>query len=140
MRKLLKVPLLIPLLVMAVGCAAEQRAEFAQLLQAASEAELEEALAGFTPGPPQQCVRSRDLTGPQSIGDNTLLFRVSRNLMYRTETRGSCNRIGKGEALITRSYGNELCRGDIAQAADLSLGIQSDTCVLGEFVAYRRTR
>lgn len=108
--------------------------------QAKEDVRLETALAGKTAGKPQSCIRLRGTYGTESFDnkDGTLLFKVSRKLVYRTDTKGACRRIGKGDALITRSFnGGELCRGDIAHSADLLSGFQSGSCAMGEFVPYR---
>lgn len=109
---------------------------------AKEDARLEKALAGKTPGTPVSCIRLRDTRGTESFDNdkNTLLFKVSRKLVYRTDTNGGCRRVGTGgDALITRSFnGGQLCRGDIAQSADLTgHGFPTGSCAMGEFVPYR---
>lgn len=100
-------------------------------------AKLEKLLAGKTPGKPQSCIRLRDAQGPESIGENTLLFRMSRNLVYKTETRGSCRGIGSHNALVTRTWNGDLCRGDIAHATDMTSGMYGGTCSMGDFIPYK---
>ena len=95
-------------------------------------------LAGYTPGKPVNCVENRDLTGPEAYGETTLLFRTGRKLIWRTETSGSCDAIKRGDALITHQYSSRLCQGDIARTADLRAGFQTGSCVIGEFVPYRK--
>lgn len=130
--------MILPLVAVLAACAGGP-SETAIKYQASEKARLEKTLAGLTPGKPVSCVRLRDLDGPESYGDTTLVFRRGRGLVYVNETTGSCNRIGKGDALITRSYTSELCRGDIAQGADLRAGgFPTDTCVMGEFIPYKR--
>ncbi len=120
------------------ACAAGQPTE-AMLKQRASEsARLEKALAGFTPGPAKNCLSSRDIGTPESYDESTILFRTGRNLIYRNETKGSCEDVGDGRALITKSFGSQICAGDIAHVADLSAGFTTDTCSFGKFVPYRR--
>lgn len=109
---------------------------------AKEDARLEKALAGKTAGQPVSCIRLRDTRGTESFDNdkNTILFKVSRKLVYRTDTNGSCKRVGSGgDALITRSFtGDQLCRGDIAQSASLTThGFPTGSCAMGEFVPYR---
>ena len=111
----------------------------ATLKYRAFEAErLDKRLANYTAGTPKRCVSLRNLSGPESYGDGTLVFSNGRNLLYRNDTRGSCRKIGQGRALVTKTWGSEVCSGDIAQVADLSAGYVTDNCGLGEFVPYRR--
>lgn len=100
-------------------------------------ARLEKQLAGKTAGKPQSCIRLRDAQGTESIGEHTLLFRASRKLVYRTETRGSCRGVGQGYALVTRTFGADLCRGDMAHSTDLTSGSYGGHCSMGDFIPYK---
>lgn len=129
----------LPLLALA-ACATTAQSSQSRADTAQKEAaRLTKLLSGFTPGKPQSCVTSRDLRGPEAFGETSLIFRAGRNVIYRNETRGSCRGIARGEVLITQQYSSELCAGDIARTADLRTGFQSGSCVLGDFVPYRRT-
>ncbi len=129
--------LALPLLAGA-GCASLDNSPARLQLQAREASRLKDALAGFTAGKPVSCLPNRDIRGPEAYGETTLLFRVNRNLIYRTETRGTCRGIARGDALITKQFSSQLCAGDIAYSADLRTGFQSGTCALGEFIPYTR--
>lgn len=106
---------------------------------AREDARLEKELAGLVPGKPRSCIPLRYAYGTQSFDNakGTLIFRVSRKLVYRTDTNGSCSGIGRDRALITHIFGgNELCRGDIAQSADLVAGFTAGSCAMNDFVPY----
>ena len=106
--------------------------------RAASEAvRLEVALAGRVAGKPQSCLPPRDTNGPESYGETTLLFH-SGNVIYRTETNGSCGRAGRDDILVTQIYGSSLCRGDISHTVDRISQSPSGSCALGDFVPYRK--
>lgn len=130
--------ILLPALALVAGCANTPPSESQLRAQARDAAKLEEALAGYTPGKPVNCVESRDLRGPEAYGETTLIFRTSRKLIWRTETSGSCDDVKRGDALVTRQYGSRLCKGDIARTANLQAGFSTGTCVIGEFVPYRK--
>ncbi len=136
MRKTMFIlPLASLLLCSGVSASSEGRqARFAK-----EDARLQKALAGLTPGKPQHCIRLRDANVTQSFenGKGTLLFKVSRKLIYRNDTRGSCSGIGRDRALVTRIFGGtQLCRGDIAESADLVAGFTGGSCAMGDFVPY----
>ena len=98
---------------------------------------LAKELAGLVPQPAQACLpqyRSQDMI---VVDDNTLLFRDGRNLVYRNNVQGGCH-IGAGDTLVTRSITSSLCRGDIAQVTDLRNHMVVGSCVLGDFIPYRR--
>lgn len=133
-----KMLIALPLLAFVAGCADTPPTQSQLRAQARDAAKLEETLAGYTPGKPVNCVDNRDLRGPEAYGETTLLFRASRKLIWRTETSGSCDDIKRGDALITHQYSSRLCQGDIARTADLRAGFQTGSCVIGEFVPYRK--
>ncbi|KQN90474.1 hypothetical protein ASE95_13395 [Sphingomonas sp. Leaf231] len=97
----------------------------------------EKLLAGKTPGKPQDCIDTR-LTRPQLTAyDGKLLYRVSKKLVYVTETGGGCEAVARGDAIVTRQFQTRLCRGDIAQTVNLPARIPSGSCAMGAFVPYR---
>ncbi len=138
MRNIVSLSLSLALCAVLAGCAASAPSPYAAKRQASEAKRLEDELAGFTAGKPKSCMSARDLSGPESFGENTLLFRVGRNLVYRNDTRGSCGRVGHGEALITQVWGSQLCKGDIARTADLTAGFSTGACALGDFVPYKK--
>jgi hypothetical protein len=133
----MRIFLMLPLFGILASCASGPPSAATLKYQAREKSKLETALAGKVAGKPQSCIRSRDVSGPESFGDNILVFRVSRKLSYVNETRGSCKEIGNGRALVTRSFNGDLCRGDIATSADLTAGFETGSCSLGDFVPYR---
>ena len=102
-----------------------------------AQATYDRLLAGKVAGRPQNCLpmlRSNDM---QVIDDDTILYRDGRTT-YVNRPLGGCNRLSNtGYALVTRSFGSQLCRGDIATVAHLSTGATVGSCSLGDFVPYR---
>ena len=108
----------------------EQRSERAQ-------AQYDRLLAGKMAGRPAKCLplqRSNDMV---VIDDDTILYRDGRTT-YVNKPLGSCNQLGRGSyALVTRSQGSQLCRGDIGTVTDLTSGMVVGSCALGDFVPYK---
>ena len=104
---------------------------------AKAQANYDRLLAGKTAGPPMNClsmIRTRDM---EVIDDDTIVYRDGRTA-YVNRPRGGCNGLSSGGyALVTRSFGSQLCRGDIATVAHLSSGTTVGSCSLGDFVPYR---
>lgn len=98
---------------------------------------LAQELAGRTAEKPVNCLMRRGETGFRAYGD-TLLFRYGSSLTYVNETRGSCQGPGRDEALVTRSTGTALCRGDLVRIVDLRTGTDWGACTLGRFTPYRK--
>lgn len=89
------------------------------------------------PGKPVSCIPQQQIRSTHYVGDRTILYRVSKNLVYRNDPLGGCPGLNSNAALITRTPTGQLCRGDIAQVRDFSLGFSSGSCALGDFVPYR---
>ena len=109
-----------------------------QQRSAQAQATYDRMLAGKTAGRAEKCLplqRSNDMV---VIDDDTILYRDGRTT-YVNQPLGSCNLLGRGSyALLTRSSGSQLCRGDIASVVDASTGTTVGSCALGDFVPYRR--
>jgi hypothetical protein len=105
----------------------------------AAQASLDTALAGLTPGEPVSClpVSARQNYQIEGYG-STILYKVSRGLVYRNDTTGGCDRIARGDILVTRQPTGRLCSGDIATTIDNVSRFQNGSCALGSFVPYRR--
>lgn len=101
-----------------------------------AEAKLAQALAGKVPGAPQSCIQPYQTNETITIDDNTILFRRG-STVYRNDPPGGCSGLSSGfYTLVTRSSGTGLCRGDIAQVADVSNGMVVGSCSLSDFVPY----
>lgn len=113
-----------------------------QTRSAKAETKLREMLAGKVAGPAVSCLPSNRANDMVIIDDNTLLFRQSSSLVYRTELQNGCSRLGTGMyALKTNRFGGGgLCRGEIAEVVDFQNGISVGNCTFGDFVPYRSPR
>ena len=125
----------------AAGCAA-QTPEHAARMQAESEAKLAAELSGFEQsGPAVACVSQRSLAGNRAAGNDAIVF-SGRNpgTLYVNRPAGGCGELNYGRALIIRTTGTQLCRGDIATVFDPVSRTQFGGCGLGDFTPYKRTR
>lgn len=119
------------------GCAGTYQPEPMTAKQASR---LEKALAGLTPGDKVSCINRSASSSLTVISGNVLLYRQNGRLIYRNDLIGSCPGLSRGDTLITQSFGSQLCRGDIARSADLTVGISTGACALGDFTPYRKPR
>lgn len=106
--------------------------------QAADQQKLAALLEGFSPVETNNCVSERTLNGGSDRVGDTILYRVSPKLIYRNDTSGGCFGLAQGDILVTRSYGGNLCRGDIASTVDPASRISTGSCALGSFTTYRK--
>jgi len=131
---------ILPVLLLCAGTAALSSDHgYAAREAAKNKADLDKALAGLAPGKPQQCLDSRNQYATQRIGD-TILYKVSRRKIYRADTNGGCNGLDRGDAIITRQFGSQLCAGDPIRTVDLTSRIPSGFCTIREFVPYTAPR
>jgi hypothetical protein len=95
-------------------------------------------LDGKVPGPPQGCIQNYEADRMSTIGDDIILFRTSSSLVYRNDIPGGCPMSGSSRRLQRRTIGGNLCRGEPMQVIDNQTGAFFGTCILGDFVPYRR--
>ena len=105
---------------------------------ASAQRQYDNLMAGKVPGKAEKCLptyRSSDMT---VIDDDTILFRDGRTVYVNNPPGGCMNLHQSGRALVTRNFGPQLCRGDLAMVVDNTSGITVGSCSLGDFVPYRR--
>ena len=104
---------------------------------AQAQHEWDRLTAGRVPGKAEKCLptyRSSDMT---IIDDETIVFRDGRT-SYVNHPLGGCNNLHQsGRALVTRNFGPQLCRGDLATVVDNSSGMSVGACALGDFIPYK---
>jgi len=98
--------------------------------------------AGKVAGSPLTCLPSYRSNDMVVIDDETIAFRNGPGQVYINHMQGGgCLNIDGGRnALVTRTPGPNLCRGDIAQVLDTGAHITVGSCVFGDFVPYMRPR
>jgi len=99
--------------------------------------DLARALDGKVAGEPVACVTSVRSSDLRALGDNTLIYRINKDLVYRNTLSGACNGLSMGDTLVMRRVTSQYCRGDIATVVNLPSGMQTGSCALGDFVPYR---
>lgn len=126
-------------MILLAGCAMtpEQSAREAAG-DARTQAKLDRKLAGYSPGEPRGCI-PRTRTMDLSIFGDTLVYRDGRTL-YVNRTSGGCFGLKRDDILVTRSFGSQMCSGEIITTVDRTSSFPSGSCAFGEFVPYTRPR
>jgi len=124
----------VPMLLLLTGCTTTAGSEQAN---AREQARFERALAGLTPGEPVNCIR-RDQFNEIRTFEGTILYVAGRNRLWRNDVVGGCPGLRRGDIVVTRSFGSQLCNGDIIQTRAPTGGFLSGTCSLGKFTPYTR--
>ena len=111
---------------------------FAPYSDAAGEARLAQLLAGKVAGAPINCLPDHRASDLEVIDRDTFLYRDG-STYYRQDTAGACYPgTSSGYALVTTSFGGQLCAGEIARTVDTTSGMTYSSCTLTPFVPYRR--
>jgi len=107
---------------------------------AKAESHFQKLLAGKVAGPATSCLPSYRSTDMVVIDDQTVAFRDGSRRVWLADLGQGCSNLGSGHyTLVTRRFGGSgLCRGDIAQVADLTSGFTVGSCSFGDFVPYVR--
>jgi hypothetical protein len=108
---------------------------------ARAESRFQELLAGKVAGPAVSCLPTYRSSDMVVIDDQTVAFRDGSRRVWVANLEHSCSNLGSGHyALVTKRFGGTgICRGDIAQVADLSTGMTVGSCVFGDFTPYEKT-
>ncbi|MGI4731394.1 MAG: hypothetical protein ACRYFW_06575 [Janthinobacterium lividum] len=109
----------------------------AQAADASVQQRLAARLAGYTPGPPTDCIREFPTYHSEAIGSR-IIYSADRSTLYVNETTGGCESMERGDYLVTVSTSGRLCRGDIGRTVTPSVNISSGSCALGSFTPYTR--
>jgi hypothetical protein len=124
---------LLPFLLLAAGCAATGTGDAPSRDQLA----LTEDLAGRTAGAPQACVPIRQSQSMQIVDRQTLVYRDS-DTIWVNRLGADCPGMRPLSTLIIEAHGSQYCRGDRVRAVETQSAIPGPTCVLRDFVPYRR--
>ena len=105
---------------------------------AEAQAEFQKLTAGKVAGRPMTCLPHSRAGNMVPIDNRTVVFKDGSRV-YVNHLIGECSLLKSGfYTLVTRSSGTGLCRGDIADVADLSTGSVLGSCAIGDWVPYTR--
>ena len=101
----------------------------------AGEAKIATALAGRTPGAPVHCIYQRDIRSSQIIDRTAILYELNNGTIYLNRPSGA-EFLESNDALVTRSYSDELCNVDIVRLLDTTTRFEMGSVGLGDFIPY----
>jgi hypothetical protein len=100
-------------------------------------ADLAQAIAGRSAGPPQSCVQIESSSNLHAIDEATIGYGSGRTI-YVNRLPGGCPGLRDLSTIIIEAHGSEYCRGDRFRSVELGQGIPGPTCILQDWVPYRR--
>ena len=96
------------------------------------------SLAGRTAGPPERCVLIQPTEAMRvSQSDAHALLYGRGHTIWLNRLAGQCS-LKATDTLVTESIGSSYCRGDRVRSFDNFTRIPGNSCILGDFIPYRR--
>ena len=92
-------------------------------------------LAGRTAGPPQSCVRIEPIASMRITESHNRIYTDGSTVWLNTNT---CPAVSDADLLVLEPTVSQHCRGDIVRTVDRYSGIPGPSCVMGDFIPYRR--
>lgn len=128
----------IPLLLAAAALSSCATQPPAPTRTAEAQAEFLKLTADRVPGAPISCLPSYRAGNMIPIDNSTVVFKHGSRV-YVNHLIGECSQLKSGfYTLVTRSSGPGLCRGDIADVADVRAGTIVGACAIGDWVPYSK--
>jgi hypothetical protein len=125
---------LLPLLLLAAGCAATGTDSGAP---SRDQLALTQDLEGRIAGAPQACVPIRQTQTLHIVDRRTLVYR-DFDTIWVNRLGADCPGMRPFATLIVEAHGSQYCRGDRVRAVETGNAIPGPFCVLRDFVPYRR--
>jgi hypothetical protein len=100
-------------------------------------ADLAQLLAGRVAGRPQSCVPAQSASNLRVIDAATLAYGSGRTI-FINPLGGPCPGVRELSTIIVEVQGSGYCRGDRFRTVDFAGAIPGPTCLLGDWVPYRR--
>jgi hypothetical protein len=92
------------------------------------------ALSGKVAGTPRSCISLNDARQSTTYR-SAIVYRVSSRLSYVNDL-GKCPFLRDDNILVTKTFGSQLCRGDIVNMVDRGSHFPSGSCAFSDFVPY----
>ena len=134
----------LPLLVLPLAmsaCSASEVADAPAPIAEKQAKQMAKELDGKIPGEPVSCITTTNARDAIRISDDTLLYRVSGNLVYLNKLRSTCPGLARrDDIMVVETYSGQYCRGDFIRQVDRFSGIQGPSCSFGDFIPYRKAK
>ena len=101
------------------------------------EIKLAKMLDGREAGEPTSCIRLRPTSNLTVIDGTALVYKQGRTLYVNIPR--NARSVDDSDTIVTRPFGNNLCRTDIVTTVDRVNGFYTGNILLGDFVPYKKT-
>lgn len=107
---------------------------------AEADREFARAIGDRVAGEPQNCIDQSRVTGPQIVGDRTLIYRQSGRRLWVSQLPDTCPFLRRDSILIVYVNSGQLCRRDRFQTITPLTSIPSASCFFGVFTPYDKPK
>src|SRR3546814_16784655 len=99
-----------PLLIAAAALSGCANGQYEEQVRAEAQKDLAQALDGYAAtGKTSDCVNPRNVSGPQTIGNTTLLYRQTGSRIWRNVVTGSCPSHRAGQPVLPGRTNTNKC-------------------------------
>ena len=99
--------------------------------------QLDKLLAGYTEQKPVDCINQMPTNRSETISGIGIVYTVGTT-RYVNRFSDACPQLTDDRILVTRTYGTQLCRGDIARIVQQQFPMEYGPCIFAQFTPYRR--
>jgi hypothetical protein len=101
---------------------------------------MDKTLAGRTPGAPTSCIIQSQIDQTTIFDEGAILYEMKSGPDYLNTPKPRCANLRSDRFIVSHTYSNQLCSGDILQLHDQGGGIGVGSCPLGDFVPYPKRK
>lgn len=98
---------------------------------------LDKLLAGYAAQKPVDCISQSRFTDSETIVGIGIVYKIG-GTRYLNRFHDGCPQLDEDRILVTRTFGTQLCRGDVARLVDRNFPIDAGFCLFDSFTPYRR--
>jgi hypothetical protein len=98
------------------------------------------ALAGRVPGHPVPCIHQSFIEGSEMYSSGSIVYRMRDGTYYVNTPAPKCDGMRETSAIVSHTFGGNLCAGDIVHIVDLPMHMDYGGCGLGNFTPYIKAK
>jgi len=89
---------------------------------------------------PRNCISLSQLGQPVVYGNQTVVYSGFGRTEYLNNLPARCPGLDDDDIVLTKTYGSQLCKGDLIEPVDRFSGFSGPVCRLGAFIPYTKPK
>ena len=107
---------------------------------AARAPSMDKMLAGRVAGRPASCITQSRIDSTTIFDEGAILYQIKGGPDYLNTPKPRCPALRHDTFIVSHTYSDQLCRGDILEVHDQPSGINSGSCALDDFIPYPKLK